>query len=221
MIIFSPSHGNPNTQVWFFLLSCCVPGWQAGFGYGHHVGVWFVLQRHHCRAQADCCWCSISKEKGEFHDRSREWSFFIYFAVIFLKEAFQGSFYTVFVEFTTLAQLLSLRSASSLRWLLFSCPKFRSLASSIRPCPACYCSSAFQEWKSPSWLYTGESKLPFLSVQYWTSFSSQPEPAARSRHVAVPSLLLLGLQEAVLFPGSFSLLFLCSPFSKCIWPQQF
>lgn len=93
--------------------------------------------------QADCRSCRTSKEKREFRESCEV---FIDFALIFLKEAFQGSFCTDSLKLATLAQLLSLRGANNLISLLFTRPKFRSLACSVgRSCPTCYCSSAFHE----------------------------------------------------------------------------
>lgn len=160
-----------------FLLSCSLRGWQAGFDHSHYRWVWFVFTEASLEPQADWHSCGTSKEKREFHER---WEVFIYFALIFLKEAFQGSFCTDSLKLATLAQLLSLRGANNLISLLFTCPKFRSLACSVgRSCPTCYCSSAFHEWKSPSWLYTGELEnlISFLAVLAFVSSQPEPQPA--------------------------------------------
>lgn len=138
---------------------------------------------------------------------------FIYFALIFLKEAFQGSFCADFLEFATWAQLLSLRGANNLISLLFTCSKFRSLACSVgRSCPTCYCNSALQEWKSPSWLYTGKSEnlISFLAV---LGFRQLPAWACNQLRVCGRTIPVAA--EAA---GSCSVS--CSPFSKLIWPQQ-
>lgn len=54
-----------------------------------------------------------------------KWEVFIYFAVIFLREAFQALFYAVFLGLTALAQLLSLRRANSLI-TAFQLPKIQN-----------------------------------------------------------------------------------------------
>lgn len=83
-----------------FLLSCGLPGWQADFGSSLYTSLLCVYSGITDVPKQTVAHAVSAKRRVSFMI-GLKCEVFIYFALIFLKEAFQGLFHTVFLEFTT------------------------------------------------------------------------------------------------------------------------